>query len=381
MLNRRTLFLSALVATSSGLARAAAPISTPLPGNQAPALGLSLPLSGVQAEIAQDLLGGYELAALASGGAFRLQVLDDTSKADVTALNVQTLAKDQRVLALSGIVGTPHAQAALPIAIEAGLPVVGIRSGAASLRNRQSGVFHLRSTYESELQRMASMLAGAGYQRAQIVFSKDSFGIESKDTLVQALGALGLSAPAPVAMERNGENMQEAIGQIARRCMVNEPVSTAIVLLVISGPAIAATQMLREQHRIILPVYAMSHVINRTLASKPMPAMAGFGVMLAFPLPRTSHESIAAKFRDTAERAGKRSLSDSPTAFEGFFYGSTFAQALQASGGSATRKDIISHLHEGLSVYGLPIHPNDLNEGYSYIDVAYKESKSGLLRT
>ncbi len=382
MLTRRTLFLSALAATAGSMAHAAAPITTPLPGltSTTPVLGLSLPLSGVQAEIANDLLGGYELAALASDGAFRLQVLDDASKADATALNVQALAKDPRVLAISGIVGTPHAQAALPIAVQAQLPVVGIRSGAASLRQKQPGVFHLRSTYEAELQRMAGMLAGAGYQRVQIVFSKDSFGVASKDTLVQALGALGLAAPEPISMERNGDNLHEAIGQIARRCKDTEPVATAIVLLVISAPAIEATRMLRTQHQIILPVYAMSHVVNRTLASKPMPGTAGFGAMLAFPLPRTSRDSVAAKFRETAERGGKSDLTDSLTAFEGFFYGSVFAHALLASPGVATRKDIIERLHGGLSVYGLPIRPNDANEGYAYIDVAYKESKSGLLR-
>lgn len=378
MHTRRTLIFTAVTAVAPATFAKAA-ISSTGGDTQIPLLGLSLPQTGVQSEIAQDLLDGYQLASLAAGETFGVLALDDESKAENTAKNIEALSNNHRVLAVSGIVGTPHAQAALPIAVRAGLPVVGIRSGAASLRKGQSGVFHLRSTYESELIRMSAMLAGAGYKRVQIIFSDDSFGKESKQTLSVSLAALGVSAPDPIPVDRNGGNMKTAVAEVAKRCMVFDRTPTAIVLLVISAPAVKATQMLRTEHKIIFPVYAMSHVLNRTVASKVIPGFTGFGAMLAFPLPRTNTEIVAGKFRETATKAGKKDLIESPTAYEGFFYGSVFAKALR-SAGSATRKGVVASLQSGIDVYGMPIHPNALGEGYGFIDVARKDSVTGLLR-
>lgn len=380
MLTRRNLLASAIAGATSSIPVMGFAAKTPIPNLDLPALGLTLPVTGVQAEIARDLLDGYELAALASGGAFRVVALDDSSKPETTANNISALANDPRVLAVSGIVGTPHAKAALPVAVQSGLPVIGIRSGAESLRQGQEGVFHLRSSYEAELRRMASMFSGQGIRRVQVLYSNDAFGKESLATLTQSLDGLGIATPDPLSVERNGENLPAVVKTAADLCKTNDRIPTAIVLLLISAPCVSAAQALRSEHKVILPIYAMSHVVNRALATKPMPALAGFGVMLAFPLPRVSRDRVASKFRDTVAKANKPELRESLTAFEGFFYGSVFGQALKDAGNNPTRQSIVARMRAGVQVEDLLIRPNENNVGFHHVGIAYKELHTGFLR-
>ena len=86
---------------------------------------------------------GEVLRVRFGGDAERTRVvvdLDRTTRGEV----ISTGDDGQVVVALSGIVGTPHAEAGLKAAKAGGLPVVGIRSGARHLRNGEPTVFHLR---------------------------------------------------------------------------------------------------------------------------------------------------------------------------------------------------------------------------------------------
>lgn len=381
MSTRRNFLVSSCGAAFSAAATAnllSAPI--PMPSVARPVLGLTLPLTGVQAEVASDLQDGYRMAAAAHGGIFDIAVLDDYSMADKAAENVRLFAETPGVLALSGIVGTPHAELALPFAVEQSLPVVGIRSGARSLRKGQSGVFHFRSTYESELERLASIIAGSHSERVEVLFSEDSFGKGSAATLTAKLQELGIAHGEPVPMMRNGENLNQAVDELAARTKKGGHVS--IVLLVIAGPLIRATTRLRSQHQVLMPIYGMSHVANRRVSLEKINELSGLGVMLAFPLPRYQYMAIGQSFKDACVKARTPELIESLTCYEGFFYGSIFASALKDAGGNAaTRQKLVQRLSLGVKVGGMDLRPNSKNEGYHFIDLAYKHGKSGKLYT
>lgn len=200
-----------------------------------PTLGVTLPLSGVQAEVAKDLETGYRLAAATAG--FSLKVVDDASSPEKVAENVRQMAADPNVLALSGIVGTPHAQAGLAAAKAGGLPVVGIRSGAQFLRNGDPSVFHLRASYEDELDKMVTFCQGVGLKRMAILYSEDSFGTSSRDHLIGRLKAAGIEVVSQVGVERNGANVAQAAAKVAESAKSD---FTAIALLLIVKPMLAA---------------------------------------------------------------------------------------------------------------------------------------------
>ena len=341
----------------------------------APTVGVTLPLTGVQAEVAKELEIGYRIALGELGVAVR--VLDDESLPEKVAANVKTLANDSSVVALSGIVGTPHAEAGLKVAKASGLPVVGIRSGAKHLRNGDPTVFHLRASYEDELDKMVTYCVGAGVKRMAILYSEDSFGTSSRDHLVRRLADVGIDVGANVGVERNGGNIPQAAKTAAD--MVRQGGMTAVALLLIVKPMMAAAQQLRDVHKIMAPILAMSFTIPRTVATSQDNALTGLGLVTAFPLPRVDMSAMAGRYRAALEREKQpTAMRHSVTGYEGFFYGSVVGRAI-TSGGS-TRDTLVRTLSSGFALApDMRISFGKDMVGFRHLQFLHK-SNDGLLR-
>ena len=341
------------------------------------AIGITLPLTGIQAEIAAEMQAGYQLALASQNSTLKLMVLDDSSDAKRAAENTRALASSKQVIALSGIVGTPHAQASLPIAVDAGLPVIGIRSGAQMLRDANENVFHLRASFENELDKMVKMCVGAGLKRMSILYSNDSFGIGSKEHLTKQLTSAGIETGAVISVERDGSNLDQATAKIAEKTK-SDYVPTGIALLLIARPMASAATSLRNKHGILVPLLAMSFVANRQIASVQNSTLAGLGLVIAFPLPRSSFLSIASQYRKDAINANKPELIESLTAFEAYFYGSIIARAYTKG---MSRQALARSVASGIEFAGTVIQFNEKNVGYSHLEIAYKSKSDGKLRT
>jgi branched-chain amino acid transport system substrate-binding protein len=339
-------------------------------------IGLSLPLTGPQAEVAKEMLAGYEIAAQESGGQVRLMVLDDESKPERTVQNVKTFAADTDILALSGIVGTPHAQAAIPIAVQLGLPIVGIRSGAKSIRDGKQGVYHLRATFEEELAKVAQLCQGGALSRVAILYSSDSFGTTSRDYLVARLQEMGIDGSLAVAVERNGENLSQAAEKVAME-IKRSSLATGVALLLISKPMMQAAKILRERHNVLMPIFAMSFTATKGLATSEDPAFNGLGLVTAFPLPRSSVSRLATQFRADAMLAKRENVIESLAALEGYFYGLV---AVKAATGASDRGAFVRRLESGLVVASTPIQFDASRNGYSYLEVVHKGTGDRRLR-
>jgi branched-chain amino acid transport system substrate-binding protein len=344
-----------------------------------PVIGLSLPISGVQAEVARDLEIGYRLALSATGARVDLQVMDDMSKPDLTAANLRKLADNPAVLVASGVVGTPHAEAAIPVARQTGLPLVGLRSGAQFLRTGQEGVYHLRSTFEAELDKVVAHCVGAGMKEMAILFSNDSFGKSSRDHLVKRLAESGITVISNVSVERGGDNIKSAVASTSQ-VVKGSHAPLGIALLLIAKPMLEAAREIRLNHQIIAPLFAMSFVATRDVATKPDPSLAGLGLVTAFPLPRASAQTMAVNFRrDAARYAPGVDIVESLTAFEGYFYGTVAARAVA---GQSTRDGVMRELRTGLQLgSGMSITFDNQRVGYRYLEVVRKTADDGKLRS
>lgn len=337
-----------------------------------PVLGMTLPQSGVQAEVAKELEVGYRLACAEAG--LDLRLMDDASVPDRVADNIRRLAADPAVMALSGIVGTPHAEAGLAAAKDAGLPLIGIRSGAQFLRNGDTSVFHLRVSYEDELDKMVAYCRGVGIQRMAILFSQDSFGTSSSAHLANRLAAAGITLASSIAVERNGANMADAAHRTAEAVRGG---FGAVALLLIVKPMMEAARALRITHSIALPILAMSFTITGGVATSQDKALSGLGLTSAFPLPRAGAD-LRRRFREALARERKpAALAQSVTAYEGYFYGTVAGRALLGTGG---REAVARRLHAGMSLESLRIDFSQDMVGYRYLEFLHK-SGDGLLRS
>ena len=363
-----------LIANSSFFA---ASVSLPNFGRAAQhRLGLSLPLSGTQAEVAKDLMTGYELALRAAGGNVTLKVLDDSGSPEKAAKNVEALGLDPQVIGLSGIVGTPHAQLALPVAVKFGLPVVGIRSGAAALRDGRDGVYHLRASFEDELNKIAGMCDGAGYKRVLIIYSEDSFGKGSNEHLISRLKSLGINETISYPVDRNGEKMDkqlDAVGGVIKKSTIG----TAVVLLMITQPMVRALKVLRENYHSLSPTFAMSFVAGNLVIGSRDPSLSGLGVVAAFPPANAINESLIVQYKKDFAEFGSLNLAESPTVFEGYLYGSVFMKAIAET---ASRQALVSKLNKGVTFAGQEFKFNDKKVGFSYLKILYKNSNDGRFR-
>ncbi len=337
-------------------------------------IGLSLPVTGVQAEVARDLELGYRLAFQSSNPDLQLLVLDDGGEAGRTASNVKAFVNNPNVIAITGIVGTPHAQQAIPLATAGGLPIVGIRSGAKSLRDGRAGVFHMRSSFEDELDAIAKICAGAGLQTVGIIHSADSFGEGSRTHLVAALKARGIEALPTMPVARDGSNIAAVTAKCAAAVSVKDK-AAGIVLLMISKPMTEAAKELRDTHKIALPIFAMSFVATRSVSVDVVPYLTGLGLVSAFPIPQTSFSEASKQFRRDCEKFNQREIMGSLTAYEGYFYGSVIART-----GAQTREQVNQKMLAGVRFGDQLIKPGVDMVGYHYLEIVRK-SYDGKLKS
>lgn len=354
----------------SGLA--ASTLSLPTWAISGPSLGITLPLTGVQAEVAKELEIGYKLATAEMG--VGLRVLDDQSVPANVEKNVRELAADPSVLALSGIVGTPHAEAGLAVASAAKLPVVGIRSGAQHLRTKFPEVFHLRASYEDEIDKMVDYCRGAGVTKMAILFSEDSFGTTSRDHLIRRLNESNIEVASSIGVDRNGANI-EAASKKTVDAMAGG--FGAIALLLIVKPMALAAHELRVKHKMTLPILAMSFTITKNIASSKDEALSGLGLVSAFPLPR-SGIGFRQQFRQALAEKNLQNLQESVTAYEGYFYGTVASKAILAANGQ--RMGIAKSLTSSvLTVGDARIDFTGGKVGYRYLELLRK-GNDGFLR-
>ena len=134
----------------------------------------------------------------------------------------------------------------------------------------------------------------------------------------------------------------------------------------ISKPMMEAVKELREKHHIVMPIFAMSITATRALMTSREPALAGMGIVTAFPLPRSISNSLAAQYKADITAQGRPELIESLTAFKGYFYGSVFARAAAAG---YTRASLVKRLNAGINFTGRDVTFDKQKVGFHYLEV------------
>lgn len=355
-------------------------------GGQHIRVGLSLPLVGVQAEVAKDLQRGYELAAeyaaKRDGLTMSFAIADDGSKPDNVAKNMALFAKDPTIAVASGIVGTPHAKAGLPVALQGGLPVVGIRSGAEELRTAAAGLYHLRASFNDELARMLRYCNGAGVRTLKVIYSDDDFGKASFAFVKDNVEKFGVKLVAGVAAKRNGDDIGD------RTADAVGPQSThadGLLLLLIADPMQRALNQARNVHNYYNPAFCMSFCATREVALKKDRWIGGLAMYSAFPIARQMPGvAMARAFHESAMASKDPDIAVSLSAFEGFFYGTTIARAAVRSRGDTTRAALVDALNRtppAIDLGGIPVAFDKDRVGYKHLQLAYKGGSKMLFTT
>lgn len=187
-------------------------------------LGQSVALSGPAQELGKDMQLGASLyfnQVNAKGGVngrrIVLKTLDDGYEPPRAAENTRKLIADEKVFALFGYVGTPTAQASLPIFTAAKVPFVGAFTGAELLRNPFNRyVFNVRASYFDETEAIVQHLTAMSVNKIAVFYQNDAYGLAGLAGVERALKKRNLEVVAKGTVERNTVDVAKSIEEMRK---------------------------------------------------------------------------------------------------------------------------------------------------------------------
>lgn len=134
-----------------------------------------------------------------------LQVEDDGYEPNRTVDATLKLIEEAKVFSLFGYVGTPTANAALPILKETKTPLVGVFTGAASLREPVTPeVINIRAGYYDEAEKLVdAFIRDKAAKKIAVFYQDDGFGQAVLTGVEKALKKRGMDVAAKATFPRN----------------------------------------------------------------------------------------------------------------------------------------------------------------------------------
>ena len=248
------------------------------------------------------------------------------------------LVEEDKVFCLAGFVGTPTSKAALPIATEAGVPVVGLFTGAMFLRTPpQKLVFNVRASYEDETELLVERLTtDLGAKRIAVFHQNDSFGQAGLSGTTKALKKRNLAVASTGTFERNTVAVQTGLA------IVKAANPDAIIMV---GPYKPIAAFVREARAagVTCPVATVSFVGTESLIAEL--GVAADGVIISQVVPSPSDQALpVVKSYQAALTKVQADAKPSYVTLEGYVTGRVLLVGLDKAGADPTREKLVSSL-------------------------------------
>jgi ABC-type branched-subunit amino acid transport system substrate-binding protein len=305
-------------------------------------LGQAAALTGPAAALGQGMKVGLE-AAFAEvnkaggikGRKLELKSVDDGYEPTRSIGVVKKLLNEDKVFAIIGTVGTPTAAAILPIAANAGVPVIGAFTGVEFLREPYKPlVMNVRASYYQETEAMVEHLTkDLGYTRIGLMYQDDGYGQAGLAGLQRALAKRNLKLTGEGTYERNTVAIKSAL------LAVRKAKPEAVVMISSYKPAAAFIKLAREIK--FDPTFVnVSFVGSDALAKELGSNGAGVVVTQVVPFPLDNKIPVVGRY----QAALKSVAPDAKPGFvslEGYLVGRTLIAGLEKIDGAPTRKGLV----------------------------------------
>ena len=174
-------------------------------------LGMVNVQSGPAAGLGKGMRAGAEAVfkqVNAKGGVhgrqIELLVGDDGYEPDKAVDETLKMIEQQKVFSLFGYVGTPTGNAVLPIVKEMDVPLVGLFTGAMTLRQPVTKqVFNVRASYDDEAETLVAHFLSKGAKTVAVFYQDDGFGQAVLSGTDKALKKRSMSIVAKSTFQRN----------------------------------------------------------------------------------------------------------------------------------------------------------------------------------
>ena len=296
-----------------------------------------------------------------------------------TLKQTRALLAESRPIALMNLMGTGSMEALLRERVleTAGVPVVGIRTGATSLHEPvHPWLFHTRASYRAEIAKVLRHFKTLGVERIALVNEASAFGKEvQRHAEAERPGAAGFAARQ--ALDLVKPDLAAAVQAIERA-------SAQAVLLATPSPVTADFyQALRGRglsaHVIALSTTDATQVVKRIGAARAH----GLGVAQVTPDPTTSTVAVSREFQRALKAAQAPAADWNQAGLEGYIAARVLVEGLRRAGPQPTRAGLRQAL-ETLSAFDLGGYVIELtrasHSGSRFVDIAILDRQGRLLR-
>ena len=346
-------------------------------------IGSSCALSGHASFLGTNYIRGadcYIKDLNEKGGVFgrkiRLIVYDDGYDPPQCVFNTQKLINDDRVFALFCYVGTPTSVEILPIVEEAEIPLIGLFTGADTLRRPfRKYIFNIRSSYYQEIAAMVKHLVeDRALSKFAVFYQYDAYGLDGLTGAELALKKYGLEPVAIGSYIRGTMDVEEALTSI----MTGN--AEVVIMVGTYDPSAKFIKMARAKG--FNPIfYNVSFVGGNELARKVGPD--GEGVIITQVVPSPEARALLSEVDKYCRLLKKYYPEDQPSfvGLEGFINASVLSKGLERAGKNITRQKFVRALENmkelslGIGL-GLSFGPGD-HQGFD--TVYFTEIRDGKL--
>jgi len=271
------------------------------------------------------------------GATLRLIAKDDGYKSDETVRLARTMLKESQPLAFIGFVGTGNVEAMLEqkVLSEAGIPLIAVRSGAASLvRRNDPFLFITRASYAEEVEKITEQYVTTGYTRFAILFQNDAFGLDVLASAEQAITRAGGFLVAKGSYAKNTTEVEAAVKTIGA--------AKPQAVIMIANTA-ASAEFVKQSRAagyfaqfVALSVTDAAQVVSRIGADKA----EGLVLTQVVPDPNSRAVPLIREVQDNFAKFAPKEVTANHTFVEGYLGAKVLVEALRRAGPNPTRKKL-----------------------------------------
>lgn len=303
-----------------------------------------------------------------NGQSIRLISRDDGYRPTETLSQVRKLLEMEKPVALIGMWGTENVDLLLAQGIleDAGIPVVGVRSGASALRTNKY-LFHIRASYLEEVRRIMAQIATMGSSRIAIFYEDDGFGMEVAQEAERSLNARAMKPVAFIKQPKGQLDVSNAMAQL----VTSDP---QVILLAANTPVSAAVIAAIRANGSSAFLASISSLDGEQLFAQLGAVSGGVAIAQGMPNPYKASAPIAMAFVKRIRVLGIDPARINFASVEGYIAARVVIEGLRRTASSnPTRKELVRGL-ESLHRYELGgftlDFANGKREGSGYVNLS-----------
>ncbi|MBE2258341.1 MAG: ABC transporter substrate-binding protein [Candidatus Accumulibacter sp.] len=332
-----SLLRSALATVLVGLVPATATAADIVVGQVAAFSGPLAPTGTHMRAGAQLYFDAVNAAGGVHGARIHLVSKDDGYKTEETVRLAREMLKESRPLAFIGFVGTGNVEAMLEkkVLSEAGIPLVAVRTGAASVVRRNDPLLFLtRASYAEEVQKIIDQYATTGYSSFAILYQDDAFGRDVLGSAEQAISTAGGTLVATGSYAKNTTDVGAAVKTIAA--------ARPQAVIMIANTA-ASSEFLKQSREagnlaqyVALSVTDAAQVVKRIGADKA----EGLVLTQVVPDPNSPTVPLIKEVQANFAKFKPKDVTANHTFVEGYLGAKVLVEALRRAGPNPTRQKL-----------------------------------------